>query len=288
MITSLLRLFVVKLGIMEKLYIALIVSAQSKPLMVLNAKTWSKMMDEQDINRIKRKVAKLMALADNTSNEHEASSAMRKAALLMANYHVEAGDLNEAKIVMVKKPFFKGRKLAMANEQKLFWAIAENMGVYGLYYPATRPNYYNVAKPCHFELIGNASDIEITWYLFEICNNQIINLAKAFRQQYTSARADEVNDYKMGLTIGLKNRFVIMGKTDLPKGKGLVPVDNRYALAEQHYNEIEQGKSTNTSIKVRQNDHLRQGANDSKNIHLNAGVNGEIANVRVGSVKRLT
>jgi hypothetical protein len=239
------------------------------------------MMDEQEINRIKRKVAKLMALADNTSNKHEADSAMRKAAILMANYHVEAGDLNDNKIVLVKKPFFKGRKLAMANEQKLFWSIAENMGVYGLYHPATRPTYFRDAGVCHFELVGNECDIEIAWYLFEICNNQIINLAKAFRQQYTSARADEVNDYKMGLTLGLKKRFILMGKTEMPAGKGLVPVDNRHDLAKLYYQEAGR-KSTSSSLEVRQNDHLRQGANDSKNIHLNAGVKG------ASGTKRLT
>ncbi len=237
-------------------------------------------MDIEKIDRIKRKVAKLMALANNTSNANEADSAMRKAAILMANYHVAEGDVANNNIIKVIKPFFKGRKNAMSNEKQLFWAIAGNMGVYGLYNSATKPDDWNVGSPCHFTLVGNACDIEIAWYMFELCNNQIIELAKQFRREHPNAKQSDANDYKMGITLGLKGRFIAMAKTELPEGTGLVPVDARWDDAKQWY-EDEGNKAKTTSLSLRQNDHLRQGNKDSSKVHLNAGVKGK------GQTKRL-
>jgi hypothetical protein len=234
------------------------------------------MLNDKKIDRIKRKVSKLLALAMGTSNKHEADNALKKAAALMASYHVSEGDLSSP-IIVVRKHFSNGRKMAMAAELLLFHGICKNMGVYSLYRTTTRETEYTHGEPCQFSLVGNACDIEIAWYMFETCLNQMVIETKAYRlkgkangETITRAMA---NDYKNGLAIGLCYRFEKMAKADIPAGKGLVPVDTRRNDAGAWYLDNVGGVSKGCGLSMRNSSHRHDGQRDSKNIRINAGVN---------------
>lgn len=242
-----------------------------------------------NLDRVKRKISKLMNLANGTSNEHEAMNAMRKAAALMASYHVQEGDLTGG-IIEVKKFFFdinqttlKGRTTAKQSEKLLFWGIAESMGVYGLYQPAWQGDknwdgtWYSDPKPCSFNMVGRSSDIEIAWYMFEVCLTKMHQQVKDYKLARKAAgeaiKPSEANDYMNGLTRGLRARFSAMAKADIPEGKGLVPVDTRVEEGKEWY--AENGGKTGTSkVSVRNNGHLHSGVSDSSKITINQGVNG--------------
>lgn len=230
-------------------------------------------MDIDKIERIKRKVAKLMALAMGTTNKHEAKNAMIKAARFMAKYHVSENDL-DGKIISVEKCFTNGRVQAKSVEHSLFDGICESMGVFGLYASYTRATSFRRARPCIFTLTGNETDILIAWYMFETCLNQIKIEAKKYRAQ-GGINIKAVNDYEAGLCLGVIARFSTMAKTDIQVagGFGLVTVDARHYEAEQWYKDS--GKTFSMSnTNVRNTSHLTQGRNDSGNIRVNAGING--------------
>ena len=230
-------------------------------------------MDTNKLDRIKRKIAKLMALAHNTKNEHEAESAMRKAAALMASFHVSEGDLEKAEIVKRVKYFKGNRKTCKSAEKLLYHYIGNSLGVYSLYRSSTRPNYWNPdGEPCRFTLVGYEADIEVSWYLFETCLNQIKQQVRAYRQDNPDLKRTAYNDYEAGLCTGLCKRFIKLSKTEVPEGKGLVPVDARVKDAEQWYLDEGNTVSKGRGVAVRNNRHSQNGHTDSAKIQINQGV----------------
>ena len=247
-------------------------------------------MNNEKIDKIKRKVSKLMALANGTSNEHEANSAMIKAAKLMASYHVSEGDLNASNIIIAKKSFTNGRFMAKISDKILMQGICTSMGVFCLYTTATKAVYnhrtekFNEGTPCVFTLTGNECDIEIAWYMFESCLNQVSDLAKTYRAINKLGGA-ATNDYSTGLVSGIVGRFKQMAKADIPEGTGLVPVDTRQQQARDHYDTNSGRGYKSNSVSVRNNNHMKQGGDDSHQVRFNAGVNG--AKTTSTSTKRL-
>ena len=230
-----------------------------------------------DMDRIKRKIAKLMNLAAGTSNEHEADNAMRKAGSLMNKFHVDSTDGWDKKIVIAEKAFGT-RKIAKAHEKKLFWSICESVGVYGLHTSSQKAYtywdgfaYVNAdGVPCKFKLVGHPSDIDIAWYMFEVCLSQVQKQTTIYGQGKKLKRS-QLNDYAMGLVFGLSARFKSMKSKCNEVGTGLVPVDTRKDDAEAFY-AVEGGKVKSSSMTIRNNDFLHSGVNDAKDIRVNAGV----------------
>ena len=173
---------------------------------------------------------------------------------------------------------FGTRKIAKAHEKKLFWAICESMGVYGLCVSSSKAyEYWNgycyVKEPaiaCKFKLVGHPSDIDIAWYMFEVCLTQVQNQTTVFGQGKKLKRS-QLNDYAMGLVYGLSGRFKSMQSQCNEVGTGLVPVDTRTVDAKAFYM-AEGGKSKSGTVTVRNNDFLKSGVKDAKDIRINAGV----------------
>ena len=235
----------------------------------------------ENLDRIKRKIAKLMNLAAGTSNEHEAKNAMIKAAKLMNKFHVSGDNAWDNTIVQVEK-LFGVRKLAKSHEKKLFWAICASMGVYGLYRSCTKPHkewidgqqYLYGGTPCKFICVGHPSDIEICWYMFEVCLSQVQTQTKTYGEGKKLKRT-QLNDYAMGLVYGLSARFKAMQETSNDViGTGLVPVDTRREDAKFYYDE-NGGTSTSGKMTLRNSDFLQAGVKDAKEIRVNTAVGGE-------------
>lgn len=223
-------------------------------------------MEDTKLDRMKRKISKLMNLASGTSNEGEASNAMRHAANLMKKFHISEGECSNETIVTVNKQM-EGRKIAKAHETKLFWAISRSMGVYGIYSPASA--WRN--EPCHFICVGHPTDIELSWYMFIVCLGKVKEQTTVYSQGKKLKRS-ELNDYAMGLVFGLARRFSVLREecNNVESGTGMVPVDTRWSDAKSSY----KCKTKSSALKIRNSDHLINGVDDSKDIKIHSAVSG--------------
>ena len=251
-------------------------------------KPWRNKMTNDNLERMKRKIEKLLALSHNTSNEHEANNAMDKASKLMEKYHVETGDLKGSGIVKISKTLSNAGAYYSSGEKFLMNAICKSMGVYMLVQKGRRKGYYQPAIKPRFLLIGNESDIEIAWYMFEQSFNQI-RIESMDYKQFEMLKGHKVtvkanNDYKIGLCNGLIMRFNLMTARSKERNKeagtGMVTVDSRYNDAEMWF--LNQGgRVKNTSISTRQNSYTDAGMKDSDRIRLNAGVKNQNKTMRL-------
>ncbi len=238
-----------------------------------------------DLERIKRKIAKLMNLASGTSNEHEAKNAMMKAARLMNSFHIKEGEATTNPMVSVAKNF-GDRKTAKAYEQKLFFNICASMGVFALYTCARNPikrkgKIIHEGIPCKFTLTGHDCDVSVAWYMFEVCVEKIAEQTKSYRSGKNMTRS-ETNDYSAGLVLGLCRRFLLMKKScdEQSIGTGLVPVDTREKDAEDFYNASGGiGYTESKALKTRPSEHTGAGIQDADSIRIDPAVNGESKSV---------
>jgi len=219
------------------------------------------------VERIKGKIAKLLALAASTTNPHERNSANTKAMAYMTEYRLNMGDIGSASI---KRLEFKhsGIKISYSDAQ-MATSIAKVLGVCVTYrqgYSALKGVFYYVGEP---------SDIEFSRYVYEVARGQIIKKAKQHRLLIGGAPAKYMNSYrnglKMGFTCSFTNSYKVDSVTESSNNTALVALNNRYALScDFAGNDFKDDKR-----KTRQDGALMKGLIDSKHIDVKKGVNDE-------------
>lgn len=224
------------------------------------------------MQRVKDKIAKLMALSES-GNEFEAESALKKAIALMQKHQIEQGDIHKAEVITETKQHTHVK--LNVNYTKLMLGIARQNGVFFVY---VNGSYGRKAK---FILTGNAADIEVTWYFYETARAQIdakTNIWK--RENRQGAKAG--NQYRQGLVIGYTQRFKKMMSVVTAEAKeagtGLIPVDTRLDDAETFY----RAKGKKLKNDNRTAIYNRAGIADSADLKINKGINGAKAPLAIG------
>ena len=180
-------------------------------------------------DKIKARIKKLLALA-SSSNEHEASTAMRQAMKLMAKHNVSESQLASEKIE--NQSFHPDYKVIPQWAAILYLGICEALGVYATY----KNRWYS--EPSEVVLCGKNSDIEKALYILTVSKELILRQSRNFHKDNNWLGRKEMNDYKKGLSYGfterLQQEYSIVEK-EMSEGKGLVPVDTRYSDAKDAY-----------------------------------------------------
>ena len=217
------------------------------------------------MDKIKDKIKKLMALSEST-NPHEASSALSKAITLMQKYQLSKTDINKADLVTVTQPHYQHNM--SGPDGSLIVGIASAHGVFMFKRSANR----DTGKRAQIILTGIKGDIESTQYFIEIVARQINAQVSHWRRLNNTSIANG-NDYKWGLVVGFLERFQEeMKVVSAEVGTGMVAVDTRLAEAEQFARasfNLQSGK-----VSARSNDHRANGTQDSDKISSARGVHG--------------
>lgn len=230
-------------------------------------------MDKKD--KIKKKIAKLLALAASTNSLFERDNATSKAMSYMTEYRLNMSDVEAP--VMCKQEFEHTGVRISNGDADMVTIIAATLGVHVSY----RQGWYG-SKGVFF-FIGESSDIDFSWYVFQVAGTQIKKKAKEYRLALGGAGAGYMNSYRHGLKIGFANSFAKSNKVDSVTkssdndGKAIMALDNRYAMAcESAGSDFSSDKR-----KIKIDDALVKGFEDSKDIVVNKGVNGEYSETKL-------
>lgn len=156
--------------------------------------------------RMISKIEKLLALADNNSNEEEMQSAMLKAQALMAQYNIKMGEIGQsdysaAKIIHLNV----GGKTAVAPWKKLLASIIAKNFRCRIYYLK-----YKGLPGVNFVFLGFDNDATIACAVFKFAvaaaEKGMYKCYRKFRDAGKFAKGIR-HDYVSGFISGLKNKF---------------------------------------------------------------------------------
>lgn len=154
----------------------------------------------EDLERIKSKIAKLLALAESGCNEHEAANAAAKARAYMDKYQIEAADLGDSnpteQIEEVAHGYSTARwpqwkqtlAVRVANVNDCFVVFQQNGG----------------GKVLVFQ--GFTSDANLCVQMYNYLVTTINNMAEQYRVERNAFMA-EVNCYREGVEHTISKRL---------------------------------------------------------------------------------
>lgn len=146
------------------------------------------------------KIKKLLALSES-SNEHEAKTAMLKAQELLVKHKLSMEEVKEHKDISVteKKTDITFTKARWKG--RLAYVIAENFGCY---------NYYKTKRTNTIVFVGKDEDVLVCKIVLEYAIDTIDSIVKRLRYKYRkygySTKGLE-NDFALGFIEGLENAF---------------------------------------------------------------------------------
>jgi hypothetical protein len=217
------------------------------------------------MDKIKDKIKKLMALSEST-NPHEASSALSKAITLMQKHQLSQTEIGQTDLLTITQDHYQHNM--SGPDGRLIQGIASAHGVFMFKRAANR----HTGKRAQMILTGLKGDIESTQYFIEIITRQIKAQVSHWRDLNNASIANG-NDYKWGLVVGFVQRFKEeMNVVSAEIGSGMVAVDTRLTEAEQFARasfDLHAGKTS-----ARSNDHRAHGTQDSDKISSARGVHG--------------
>lgn len=169
------------------------------------------------------KIAKLLALAADGSNEHESNLAMQRAHALMQQYNLTLTDVErqEASGTLGKVVVTLTTKTMPAYANYLSASLMETFGLVGFYMSARPP-----ARKATVTLIGRNLNRQLAAHLLVSVLQQITNLATS-KQRATGWGRSAMFDYRTGLALGICDRIAEVFGTKTPDGStefGLIKV----------------------------------------------------------------
>lgn len=218
-----------------------------------------------DLERIKAKIAKLLALAESDANEHEAANAAAKARTLMDKYQLDLLDIQPQSeredIVEQSHPYMAGRwPVWMASMASSVATLNDCYVVYGT---------YGAAKQLVFR--GFASDVTLSMEMYDYLVATVRRMSEAYRIE-TSARHAQCEHYRLGLSRSIRARLDAITANRLREqisGSGTSLVVVKTDLVKQKFGEAKYGKGTRKQVEDESLlDALRDGLRDGRTVKL--------------------
>lgn len=220
------------------------------------------MMDKRILDKIK----KLMALANRTSNPHEAASALAKAQKLMAAHQLSLDDVD---LLQVGE---SAVGMANASKKQPLWAhylLSMVRDAFGVQVIIKQSPFH--APRCVF--IGLAERAEVAAYCYTVLARQLIRarrdylatLNKRMKTRTKTARADL---YCQGWVNGVDQQVEAMAPTE----REAALVERYFA---QRYPSTENAEARAAKSTRRDHNAAFEGYQAGKKVTLNAGVKGE-------------
>jgi hypothetical protein len=238
---------------------------------------------KSEVQAVKVKIAKLMALSANNSNLAEAQVAMSKAGALMEEWALSIEDIELGDEKILHKVIETGRN----NKPELLgitMALAEFLS---LKIWVMRPRRYNRIQSFSINLIGYENDLELFEFFWDMLNRVYLNEYESFKNSSKGAAA-LANFHGRKVRASFRNGFVNVicsrltklaadTKTNVTKtGTALVPlkmgkIDEYFAdhfniRLRQEYNYSRSGGVTGAN---------NAGAESAKKVNFNSPINGD-------------
>jgi len=167
----------------------------------------------QTESSILQRIQKLLALAES-SNIHEAESAMQKAQALIEKYNIEViKELNETnyieKIINLKKLRIERYQWDIADILKKFYFVSV-LGSRTVDLFSEKINYYDADyELCFrcFKLYGSEENVKMAEYVYTFLEYKITELWLQFKEKKNKKGVQNKNSYFLGLLRGFKEKL---------------------------------------------------------------------------------
>ncbi|WKE65038.1 DUF2786 domain-containing protein [Gallaecimonas kandeliae] len=216
-------------------------------------------------DRILAKIKKLMALANRTTNPHEAASALAKAQALMAAHQLTESDVALSAIDEASA------KLANKSQTQPRWShmlvsvLTRAFGVEAIF----RHQWFDEPQ-CHF--IGPSERVEVAVYCYTVLARQLTRarreyLATLNKRLKTTTKTARADLYCEGWVFGVREKV-----------EALVPTEQEADLISQyfakHYPNTQEGKARQSKTTKRDHSAADDGYQDGRQVQLSHGVKG--------------
>lgn len=227
-------------------------------------------------NPLIKKIAKILALAEDQAGKPEGELAAKLAAKMMRAHAIsmaEVGGVNLDSDPMVVDEIAVGR---VTWRSKLAWTLAIHCNCTAL--RAKIRKNLSGSQSAKIQLYGHKTDVEVCQYLYEICEKQIEKALKVWKKDRKSRgmtnRYGICQAYRESAVLGLSVKLAEIraaGKKEDPKGTAMVI--SRAQKSEDYMNEITGGRSGIYRGRSRSGFNTA-GFEAGKNISLHKGVKG--------------
>jgi hypothetical protein len=175
------------------------------------------------------KIAKLIALAEGTNNEAEATAARNRVTALLSAHNLELGMLRNDQKIVVKTIDLNRSKMDHLMSS-LHSSIAEFSGCTLL---NRRIRGVDKKAKCYYIVLGREVDIDATEYMLDVINRQTSELCATYKK--TKPDRKRFNGYKAGLVAGVSIELERITKDVLKyqQQEGLVPVNEMKVRADE-------------------------------------------------------
>lgn len=199
-------------------------------------------------DKIKSKIAALLAKAKGTDNEHEAAAFMAKAQELLEQHQIDIGDLIDANDPVAKGGFYDASgKWVPSWHKDLYNSLARLYGCRPI-----QVNYYvGIKKTWRVELVGRESAIATTELMFpwvkEECNRLGRALAKETGVETSRGQRSVGNALVLRIQKLVREMVEDRPRTEAASKNALVTLDRVTQLVEQLYPNLKAGRKTTVS-----------------------------------------
>lgn len=200
-------------------------------------------------NKIKSKIAALLAKAKGTDNEHEASAFLAKVQELLEQHQLSMADLEDADDQVRHSSGLDGTKWVASWQRDIFRALAHLYGCYSV-----RVRLYNGYRQ---ELVGRESAIITTELMFDYVKKEVNKLG---RKLYADGGAPSAANGARLVGNALTSRiWRLVPKDDAPSTdaaakNALVTTSRVMQVVKDHYGDLNNGRATSrkTSVSARE------------------------------------
>jgi hypothetical protein len=224
------------------------------------------------------KVEKLLALA-GSSNEHEASLAMRKANDLIQKYNINS--LANGQSQSYGSYIIDRKKKRIATYQRHICRILQEffyvrVVMSSLYDPLRNEIYKTI------ELLGTQENVVIAEYCYSFLDNQLNSLWSQNRKRFSGSTKTEKNSYFLGLLRGVYDTLQAQQNTNIPgyeapaQAGDLISIDDKKLdeFVSMKFPRLKKRKASGRGVKVYRNT-FNEGQETGKSIVLSKGISGE-------------
>lgn len=221
-------------------------------------------MDSTDLAKVKERIRRLLALAENPVNEHEAAIAANKARKLMLEYKLERMDIpsdaeEQEEIGRLNFDDDKGGRYRF----KLLTGIGA-------------VNFVDVLKFNYFrnryQLVGTPSDVEVTLYLYRYLVREVDRLGALERGK--GKGLEWLTNYRRGMVAAINARLQLEWNKDKADPNTMALIVNNRAALDAFYGPFQpKGKNWDGQKNAR-GEGWSEGVQAGKSIPINRAVNG--------------
>lgn len=226
--------------------------------------------------KVLSKIEKLLALGES-SNVHEAETALQKASMLIEKYHVQ--QLTSPDHSLYTASVIETGKKQIATYRRYICRILQDFFFVRVVLTSSYNPLVNTMQKT-IEIMGTRENIAVATYCYDFLENNLVLLWKEFRKRSGRSGRSEKNSYYLGVVLGFLKKLQEQNATEVektsiePLRKELLVVEDRRldAFVQIHFPRLRNAPSRGARI---DRDTYDEGFEAGRSLTLTKGVVGD-------------